>query len=66
MKIMLNGDEHKVEDGSTLAQMIAGLELGRVRIAVERNLDIVPRDKYESTMLTDGDRLEVVTLVGGG
>ena len=66
MKILLNGEERELEDGSNLARMIAGLELGRVRVAVERNFEIVPRDQYDSTMLAEGDRVEVVTLVGGG
>ena len=66
MNILLNGEELEIEDGSTLAEMIAGLKLGRVRVAVERNFEIVPRDQHDSTILADGDRLEVVTFVGGG
>ena len=66
MKVQVNGDDYEVEVGSTLAHLLGRLELGRVRIAVERNFEIVPRDKYDATVLKDGDRLEVVTFVGGG
>ena len=66
MKLQVNGEARELEDGLTLAHFIAGLELGKVRVAVERNLDIVPRDRYADTTLEDGDRLEIVTFVGGG
>ena len=41
-------------------------ELTGRRVAVERNRDIVPRDRYDQTLLADGDQLEIVSLVGGG
>lgn len=66
MRVQLNGRERQLEVETTLAQLVAGLNLGRVRIAVERNLEIVPRGTYDATVLTDGDRLEIVTFVGGG
>ncbi|HUW55012.1 MAG TPA: sulfur carrier protein ThiS [Planctomycetota bacterium] len=66
MKLQVNGEARELEDGLTLARFIAGLELGKVRVAVERNFDIVPRDQYVDTVLRDGDRLEIVTFVGGG
>lgn len=66
MKIQLNGQERDAEPGTTLLELIAGLQLGEVRIAVERNFEIVASDKYGSTVLAEGDRVEVVTFVGGG
>ena len=66
MKLQVNGKARELEDGLTLARFITGLELGKVRVAVERNFDIVPRDRYADTALEDGDRLEIVTFVGGG
>lgn len=66
MKISVNGKEREVSDGTTLAQLIATLELKTDRIATERNLDVVPKSKYPDTKLADGDKLEIVTFVGGG
>ena len=66
MKIQLNGEDRDVTNETTLATLIRQLDLGKVRVAVERNFEIVPRDYYSDTMLADGDRLEIVTFVGGG
>lgn len=66
MKIQLNGQERTTEPGTTLAQLLAELGLDKVRVAVERNFEIVPRASYGSTVLVEGDRVEVVTFVGGG
>ena len=66
LTIRLNGDERVVEIGSTVAALVAQLELPNARVAVERNGDVVPRARWQETVLADGDRLEVVTFVGGG
>lgn len=66
MKVQVNGNDHEVADGTTLGRLLGRLELGRVRVAVERNFEIVPRDTYDATVLEEGDRLEIVTFVGGG
>lgn len=66
MKITVNGTEREVAEGTTIAQLIELLKLRTDRIATERNLDVVPRAKYAETRLADGDRLEIVTFVGGG
>ena len=66
MRIQLNGQERATEPGTTLARLLAELGLDKVRVAVERNFEIVPRASYASTALAEGDRLEVVTFVGGG
>ncbi len=66
MKISVNGETRDVAPGTTLSQLVAGLSLGGLKVAVERNFNIVPRQEYNATVLVEGDRLEVVTFVGGG
>ncbi len=66
MRISVNGQGREIAAGTTLSQLLAGLDLGGMRVAVERNLNIVPRNEYDATVLAEGDRLEVVTFVGGG
>jgi sulfur carrier protein len=68
MKIYLNGEELEVPEGITLAELIKSLNI-RVRevgFAVAVNEEVVPKSKYESHKLSDGDRVEIVHLVGGG
>lgn len=66
MKITVNGKEHEVAAGTTVAQLIEHLHLKNDRIATERNLQLVPKAQYPHTVLVDGDKLEIVTFVGGG
>ena len=66
MHIQLNGENLELPEGTSVADLIERLELSGRRVAVERNLDIVPRSQYASTALADGDRLEVVHAIGGG
>ncbi len=66
MKVSVNGEMQEVAPGTTLAQFVAGMKLGGLRVAVERNFNIVPKDQFDVTRLEEGDRLEVVTFVGGG
>ena len=66
MTVTVNGQPRSVADGLTLAQFVRELGLERNPIAVELNREVVPRDRHGDTRLTDGDRLEIVTLVGGG
>jgi sulfur carrier protein len=66
MHIQLNGEALELPEGTSVADLIERLELSGRRVAVERNLDIVPRSQYASTALADGDRLEVVHAIGGG
>ncbi len=64
--IVVNGEDHEVQPGTSLAGLVAALGLVPRQIAVERNREIVPRADYERTTLVDGDHLEIVTFVGGG
>ncbi|MBA3312888.1 MAG: sulfur carrier protein ThiS [Planctomycetota bacterium] len=66
MKITVNDESRDVTKGTTLAALLA--ELGRKAkfCAVERNHELVPRSEHADCVLAEGDRLEIVTLVGGG
>jgi len=64
--VQLNGELREVPDGLTLAALIEWLKLPRDRVAVERNLEIVPRARWDETPIQVGDQLEVVNFVGGG
>lgn len=64
--VVINGKARTVAVGTTVLGLLGELGLGDKRVAVERNLEVVPRALHATTTLTDGDRLEVVTFVGGG
>lgn len=66
MRIQLNGDPLDLPDGETVAALLTRLELTGRRVAVELNLDIVPRSQHAETTLNDGDNVEVVHAIGGG
>ncbi|MBC7669967.1 MAG: sulfur carrier protein ThiS [Gemmatimonadaceae bacterium] len=66
MRLLLNGEDRAFEGVSTLADLVSVLGLDARKVAVERNLEIVPRSTYAATALTDGDRIEIVTFIGGG
>jgi thiamine biosynthesis protein ThiS len=66
MKLHINGDERSFDSPLTLAALVEILGMKSDRVAVELNLDIVPRDRWAATLLNDGDRLEIVHFVGGG
>ena len=64
--IHLNGETHRVPEDLTLVALLDWLQLPADRVAVERNLEIVPRNQWSQTTIGEGDRLEVVNFVGGG
>ncbi len=66
MQIFVNGDPRELPDGATLAALMRDLDLEPRYVAVEVNLVLVPRSQHGNHVLRPGDRLEVVTLVGGG
>ena len=65
MRIQVNGEPLEVAAGTVLA-LVTELGLDVRKVAVERNLEIVPRSLHGSTAIMDGDRIEVVQFVGGG
>jgi sulfur carrier protein len=64
--ITLNGENRSVEGGTTIRSLLRQLSVPEARVAVERNLSIVRKSEYDGTVLEEGDRLEIVTFVGGG
>jgi sulfur carrier protein len=66
MQIEVNGRPREMDDGTTVAALLGELDIVQPHVAVELNLEVVPRARHAETVLRDGDRLEVVTLVGGG
>ena len=66
MLLVVNGEERQVEPNTTVRELLASLGLGDTLVAVERNQEVVPRAQHAATVLTDGDRVEVVHFVGGG
>ena len=66
IEVIVNGAAHRLERPLELAALLSRLELTGKKIAVERNGEIVPRSAHASTLVADGDRLEVVVAVGGG
>jgi len=66
MKLKINGEEKEIGDGFTLIALLEDLKIRPARVVVERNREIVPREDYGTTLLTDGDTLEIVHFVGGG
>ena len=66
MTVIVNGEPKQCPDGATLAQFIEHLQLKGDRVAVELNRRIAARSKWSETILSGGDRLEIVHFVGGG
>jgi thiazole synthase/sulfur carrier protein len=66
MKVWVNGEERGFDAGGDVQALIAALGLDARKVAVERNLQIVPRSTYASTSLAEGDRIEIVHFIGGG
>lgn len=66
MQIHLNGEPYELPDDQSVADLLERLELSGRRLAVELNLDIVPRSEHGTTRLKAGDRVEVVHAIGGG
>lgn len=66
IQVTVNGTQHRFERPVEVSALLSTLDLLGKKIAVERNGEIVPKSKHASTLLTDGDRLEIVVAVGGG
>jgi len=66
MQIIVNGEQKQVEPGLTAAALVEQMGLGGRRIAMEVNLEILPRSRYAEHAFADGDRIEIVHFVGGG
>ena len=66
MRLVINGEERVFSQTPNVAALVVGLGLDPRKVAVERNLEIVPRSIYAQTALADGDRIEIVHFIGGG
>jgi len=66
MRLTVNGEERTFSNVQTVAALVASLGLDGRKVAVERNLEIVPRSTYAQIGLADGDRIEIVHFIGGG
>jgi sulfur carrier protein len=66
LRIQVNGEPREVNDGLSLPELIAELQLKPQQIAIELNQQVIRRAHWAATMLRDGDRIEIVHFVGGG
>ena len=66
MQVQINGELQEFEEPQSVHSIVTGLGLNPRKIAVERNLEIVPRSAYDRTAVAAGDRLEIVHFIGGG
>lgn len=66
MTITLNGDTRQLAAPLTVAQLLAHLDIDARRVAVELNLAVVKKTAYDSSVIKDGDEVEIVNFVGGG
>lgn len=66
MNVVFNGENREVPEGLSVGALLRHLGMPAGRVAIERNLEILPRGEWETTLLRPGDRLEVVHFVGGG
>ena len=66
MEIRLNGKAREVAEGITIRRLLEELGLHPMRVAVQRNLDIIKRERYEEVVLEPDDTIEVLTFMAGG
>lgn len=66
MRLQVNGEAREIEGVATIAELVVALELDVRKVAVERNLEIVPRSLHAEAAVAEGDRIEIVQFVGGG
>jgi thiamine biosynthesis protein ThiS len=66
MKITLNGDPYELDGPTTVAALLARLEIDARRVAVEHNLEVLKRTRFDETSIREGDQIEIVNFVGGG
>jgi sulfur carrier protein len=66
IQVTINGETQEVAPGTTVAALLVRLRMQPRLVAVERNRNLVPRAEHAACTLETGDRLEIVTLVGGG
>ncbi len=66
MNIILNNTEEQIQDGVTIEQLLCNKKIVNKYIAVEINRNILPKSDYQKYVIKDGDRIEIITAIGGG
>jgi thiamine biosynthesis protein ThiS len=66
MNLIINGEDRQLDSGLTITSLLGRLGMKPDRVAVELNRELMPRERWSSTQLSDGDKLEIVHFVGGG
>ncbi len=66
VRIVINGEAREIPSGLNVTNLLTHLGIATGRVAIERNLDILPRAKWDETQVLAGDCYELVHLVGGG
>lgn len=66
MQIQVNGEPREIAEGATVAELLSALAVPGDRVAVELNLEIVDRQDFSSRVLREGDRVEIISFIGGG
>jgi thiamine biosynthesis protein ThiS len=66
MKLIVNGEDREFSSDRTVSTLLVHLGMKPDRVAVELNHELIPRDRWDATQLSDGDKLEIVHFVGGG
>ncbi len=66
MTVTVNGELHEVASGTTVTTLLDTLKIHPLLVTVERNLDILGRDRYATTVLQEADTVEIVQMVRGG
>jgi thiamine biosynthesis protein ThiS len=66
VKIRLNGDPYEIANPLSISALLESLKIDPRRVAIEHNLDIIKRARYDTTIVNEGDEVEIVNFVGGG
>jgi thiamine biosynthesis protein ThiS len=66
LQVRINGEHRRVDSGISIAELVREIGFDPLRVAIERNLEIVPRSTLEEVQVEDGDDFEIVRFVGGG
>ena len=66
MKITVNGEDRYFDAPLSIVGLLTSLGIAGGKVAIERNLEIVPKSAYDTIRLSDGDRIEIVHFIGGG
>lgn len=66
MHIIINGEKKEISVNTTVSSLLSDLGIDPRKIALERNLQLIPRTTFDNAQLNDGDEIEIINFVGGG